>query len=137
MESIGLMPSSTGRPGGNKVGDRIADYAIEGGRFLQVCTELLTQSFKITWYDRFPDERVVIGGSHSLACQLENMPESATRIIANQENSQVTVRTAVNNPNKISNQTRMKYSCACGNNLWAKPNLHVRCCECNEEYEYA
>jgi len=31
MEAIGLMPSSTGKPGGRRTGDRMADYAIEGG----------------------------------------------------------------------------------------------------------
>ncbi|MBM5564638.1 SprT-like domain-containing protein, partial [Klebsiella quasipneumoniae] len=30
MEEIGLMPSSTGKPGGAKTGDKMADYIIEG-----------------------------------------------------------------------------------------------------------
>lgn len=34
MESIGLMPSSTGKPGGARTGDSMADYAIEGGQFM-------------------------------------------------------------------------------------------------------
>ena len=44
MESIGLMPSSTGKPGGAKTGDCMADYAIEGGLFLQSCNCLLYTS---------------------------------------------------------------------------------------------
>nr|WP_227543308.1 hypothetical protein [Klebsiella pneumoniae] len=39
MESIGLMPSSTGRPGA-KVGQKINDYPIHGGRFQRVTLEL-------------------------------------------------------------------------------------------------
>ena len=33
MESIGLMPSSTGAPGGDKTGQRVSHYIIEGGPF--------------------------------------------------------------------------------------------------------
>ncbi|WP_374762256.1 hypothetical protein [Massilia scottii] len=53
MEAIGLMPSATGVPGGKKTGDKMADYPIEGGRFLEVCRGLLTRDFQISWYDRF------------------------------------------------------------------------------------
>ena len=53
MEAIGLMPSSTGQPGGRRTGDRMADYAIEGGRFLEAAKRLITQDFRISWYDRF------------------------------------------------------------------------------------
>jgi hypothetical protein len=33
MESIGLMPSRTGRPGGKRTGHRLSHYVIEGGPF--------------------------------------------------------------------------------------------------------
>jgi predicted SprT family Zn-dependent metalloprotease len=33
LESIGLMPSSTGKPGGKRTGQRMSDYVIAGGRF--------------------------------------------------------------------------------------------------------
>jgi hypothetical protein len=33
MESIGLMPSSTGLPGGKKTGQSVTHYIIEGGAF--------------------------------------------------------------------------------------------------------
>ncbi|RMH22115.1 MAG: sprT domain-containing protein [Gammaproteobacteria bacterium] len=33
MEEIGLMPSSTGAPGGKRTGRRVSHYIIEGGRF--------------------------------------------------------------------------------------------------------
>jgi hypothetical protein len=32
----------------------MADYAVEGGPFLLARAELLTLSFNISWYDRFP-----------------------------------------------------------------------------------
>jgi len=33
MESIGLMPSNTGKPGGKKTGQSVMDYVIDGGPF--------------------------------------------------------------------------------------------------------
>lgn len=58
MISIGLMPSQTGRPGGRKVGQKMSDYPIPGGRFLEVANRLLSdRSFIITWYDRYPPRR--------------------------------------------------------------------------------
>lgn len=137
MESIGLMPSSTGRPGGAKTGDSIADYAIEGGLFLQACKELLTESFKLSWYDRFPDERAVINGQNSMATRLENMPDSATRILARDESSQVVVQVrAPAGPDvELKKPTRVKYTCDCETNIWAKPGIEVRCCACDSLFQ--
>lgn len=57
MEAIGLMPSSTGAPGGARTGDKMADYAIEGGRFLEAYESLMTDDYRISWMDRFPSRR--------------------------------------------------------------------------------
>ncbi len=54
MEAIGLMPSRTGKPGGAKTGEKMADYAIGGGLFMLATAELLTTDFRISWLDRFP-----------------------------------------------------------------------------------
>lgn len=53
MMAIGLMPSSTGEPGGEVVGQAMGDYIIEGGRFIQ-SYESLTKSinFDFPWFDR-------------------------------------------------------------------------------------
>jgi hypothetical protein len=46
MEAIGLMPSSTGAPGGKRTGRRVSHYIIEGGMF-----DLADKKFKgvIAW----------------------------------------------------------------------------------------
>lgn len=51
MESIGLMPSASGAPGGKRVGESMADYAIPGGRFLEVCGYFLAGR-PIPFFDR-------------------------------------------------------------------------------------
>ncbi len=49
MEKIGLIPSSTGKPGGQKTGQNMSDYPIEGGKFLEVSSKLLKSGFKLNW----------------------------------------------------------------------------------------
>jgi len=57
MESVGLMPSHTGTEGGRRVGQKVTHYIMPGGPFAIACEDLLTQSFKLSWFDRFPPER--------------------------------------------------------------------------------
>ncbi|MDR5799303.1 MULTISPECIES: SprT-like domain-containing protein [Caballeronia] len=54
MQSIGLQPSSTGSPGGKAVGEKMSHYVVPDGPFIKVCKELLTHSFGIIWFDRYP-----------------------------------------------------------------------------------
>lgn len=56
MESIGLMPSETGKPGGNKVGQKMDDYVIAGGPFEQLANDLIGSGFKFPWSERDHDE---------------------------------------------------------------------------------
>lgn len=39
MEAIGLMPSSTGAPGGKRTGRRVSHYIIDGGEFDKACAK--------------------------------------------------------------------------------------------------
>jgi SprT-like family len=62
MESLGLMPSSTGRPGGKRTGDSMSDYIINDGPLHKAQAKLLSQGFKISWTDRYYDiERLFEG----------------------------------------------------------------------------
>jgi ribosomal protein S27AE len=48
MFAIGLMPSSTGKPGGVVTGDRVSHYIIEGGPFSRACREFL-ETHQLVW----------------------------------------------------------------------------------------
>jgi hypothetical protein len=52
MESVGLMPSTTGRPGGKRTGQRVGDYIIPGGVFEALASELISQGWTMPWEDR-------------------------------------------------------------------------------------
>lgn len=55
-ESIGLMPTDTGKPGGRRTGDSVETYIIEGGLFDLATQRLLETDFKLSWMDRFPPQ---------------------------------------------------------------------------------
>ena len=117
MESMGLMPSDTGRPDGKRTGDQMADYPIDGGHFLRACAHLLTQDFEISWYDRFPPATVV------------PLDHTAVAVAAGVPAVRVPQVAAGDQPANRSN--RRKYTCACLNNVWGKPGLKILCTNCS------
>lgn len=54
LEAVGLMPSDTGLPGGKRTGEKVEHYIIEGGPFDIACSQLVDESFTLSWVDRFP-----------------------------------------------------------------------------------
>lgn len=121
MESIGLMPSSTGKPGGKRTGDSMADYPIEGGRFIIECAFLFSEEFNIPWSDR-----AAFKPSDS-ALTNENGGENAE---GDDDQDQAP------DPKK-----KVKYShqCDAGKalNVWGKPGLSLLCGTCQKPYEPA
>lgn len=121
MESIGLMPSSTGQPGGKRTGEHMADYPIPGGRFLAATDKLLTKDFRISWADRFP-------ARHVAAQALEAAAEDGAA-----DMDGISLAPATGSQNK---PTRTKYTCpACETNVWGKPELKLVCGECGNVYQ--
>jgi predicted SprT family Zn-dependent metalloprotease len=53
MESIGLMPSTTGHPGGKRTGDKLSDYIIAGGLLETSIKRLKNRGFSLLWMDRY------------------------------------------------------------------------------------
>ncbi|MGU3626902.1 SprT-like domain-containing protein [Comamonas sp. C24C] len=148
MESIGLMPSSTGQPGGARTGDCMADYAVEGGRFLAACKELLTANFTLSWYDRFPSADHVIAGQASMANHIQCIqgtkpPMASIPALAEavKPTGLAVAATAGEDgllttpPNKSN---RVKYSCSgCKDtvSVWGKPGLKLICGACRHNFE--
>lgn len=129
MEAIGLMPSSTGKPGGKRTGDHMADYPIEGGPFLKACKKLLTQQFRISWYDRFPPAAAVQLGQQSHGLEMDLPMELVA--VAGGESSMVEFAPQAANENKSN---RSKYTCSCEINVWGKPGLKLICGTCSKPF---
>lgn len=162
MEAIGLMPSSTGAPGGARTGEKMGDYPLPGGRFLQATRELFRgEPFFLTWYDRFSAPgrpgltQHLQGVAYAYAAPLP--PPSAVMSLAEggegQEDSEdeaVLPAWLTNTPASTNTQLaaalatreagqsgqRHKYSCrTCGINVWGRKGLNLVCGECDERFE--
>lgn len=55
MESVGLMPSNTGLPGGKRTGDRMTHYIIEGGPFAKAF-ESIPAEYLLPWSSAEPED---------------------------------------------------------------------------------
>ncbi len=58
MDAVGLIPSSTGEAGGERVGQHMSHYTSRGGKFDQACKTLLASGFKLSWADKFGDQKI-------------------------------------------------------------------------------
>lgn len=152
MESIGLMTSDTGMPGGKRTGQQMGDYVIRGGKFELATIELLKTGFSISWFDRFPvrmaPDRFMHNTTPAAAVQAQPL---ATRD-STTDDGVVTARIERNdlmalayeipiaaNPalpleerQPMNRSLREKYQCAsCGAAVWGKPKLRIRCDACD------
>lgn len=114
MEAIGLMPSSTGKPGGAKTGEKMADYAIEGGPFMLATAGLLKTDFRISWLDR------VTPANSSVTAILNGMEGG--------EDGEDSELAGMLTPATGSRSNREKYRCPCCRaQAWGKPGLSLVC----------
>lgn len=125
MEAVGLMPSSTGRPGGRRVGDRIADYMLPGGPFAKAVNHLVSQrGFTISWYDRHVAAMPLY--ETTSPAEAAELPE---QVLARPEIPPVQMATT--GASAIDRSNRVKYLCpGCEMKLWGKPGLRVGCLDC-------
>ena len=111
MIEVGLMPSSTGKPGGVITGQQMSDYPIEDGVFLKALSAM-PQSFKLPF--------VSLEAKHKYT-QLSNDINNPSQ-------------TTPTSPPKPKN--KVKYSCqGCNTNIWGKPNINVICGDCDLRFE--
>lgn len=130
MEAIGLMPSSTGKPGGAKTGERMADYPIAGGPFVAACKELFTRDFRISWYDRFPSHR-----GAPIAANEELERELGVSLTAEMPAVSEHLNGGGVQMLRPRRNTRSKYACPdCGVQVWGKPGLNLSCGDCGDPF---
>lgn len=137
MEEIGLMPSNTGRIGGKKTGQQMTHYIISGGKFEKACKKLLTKKFKLSWYDRFPPVT-----EEAVKIKFESEDENQKNDDGELDNNSAIDLELLSFPILEENKSnRDKYKCpTCGNQVWGKPNMKLKCGEdlCESVYlEYS
>lgn len=113
LESIGLIPSSTGTPGGKKCGFHKNSFILLGGRFLLACHELISDGFKFDLTDRYPIFR---SGKPILAYDNDGNPVPITALCE-----------------RVSELSEIKYTCdGCSSEVHGKPDMNIKCNDCEE-----
>lgn len=141
MEDVGLMPSSTGLPGGKRTGQKISDYPIPGGLFIKHCTTLIKNGFKFPWVDRFsaaastglknPMLDEVMEGLDLDEYMTEQLTANVGDLMGDIDESELD---ELEEP--VTKKTKIRYTCtSCSINLWGKPGLSISCNNCEQDLE--
>lgn len=131
MESLGLMPSSTGLPGGKRTGRSMSHYIIPGGIFLASCRKLLEDGYAIPWLDRHlpaaPENQVeAIRKLKDAGIEYEVSPPPVTRLPG-----KINGKATVFPPAPKKAPTREKLACPqCGSKAWVAPETKIICGVC-------
>lgn len=116
MISVGLMPSDTGKEGGNIVGQHMNDYTIEGGIFKTKFDAIKKDGHNLrlpyypVHYPNFKNARLTVAVREQTSTEQEEPEASASGV-------------------------RIKYTCDCGINVWGKSGLKIQCLDCNSPFE--
>ena len=60
MDAVGLVPSSTGETGGERTGQHLSHYIAPDGKFDVACKAFLASGFKLSWADKFGDDKTIL-----------------------------------------------------------------------------
>ncbi|MEO1149915.1 MAG: SprT-like domain-containing protein [Pseudomonadota bacterium] len=118
MIEVGLMPSSTGQPGGHKTGRSMSHYIIGDGPFQRAAKKLVDEGFCITWQDRTHEQLMeALKGADPKTLGLDGIKKRLKKTAAKKDRSKV------------------KFTCSvCGQNAWAKATARLACSQpdCNK-----
>lgn len=115
MIDIGLMPTDTGEPGGNTVGQSMGHYVIDGGEFDRVFNTLKAEdleNLRLKYRPTIISDSLTVPVIPGVDGEGELDPEGQQ-------------------PQEPKSGKRVKYTCGCGNNVWGRPGLWIKCEECN------
>lgn len=134
MESKGLIPSTTGKPGGKQTGDAVTHYIDPTGLFKKYTNELLGEKFVISWYDRFYSGTLNIEEFKKQNVRLLNetghafQDDQRIKAIIESGNGEMVMK--IQKPSKSG--MKYKYSCDCSS-VWGKDGLSFTCNKCKRE----
>jgi hypothetical protein len=117
MDSVGLPPSNTGKPGGKRTGQQMADYVEPGGKFEK-------------WATAFFKKHTIRWGTSDHA--LRGTALGGTLILGADPGSD----SPAAQPAEPKPKSKIKYSCSCSN-AWGKPGLQLACKNCGEDLQAA
>ncbi|WP_296044537.1 SprT-like domain-containing protein [uncultured Alteromonas sp.] len=162
MIEIGLMPSTTGEPGGDIVGRQMGDFIIKEGAFLREARVLIENpQFSLMWVDRLAlprlsepviadlkmnkqdgikpepnkDELQALANS---ACESESLYSYFSAITTEQDkpaNESLPSDFFISNSEVARKPSRYKYECPnCSTKIYGRLGLNIMCCDCNTKF---
>jgi len=140
MNKIGLIPSTTGKPGGSQTGQSVSHYIEKGGLFEIKTKELLKKGYIIPFVQRIQKEVKSYGLEELEKRRVKGKPgvfldenneefEGKMIISGKDEKGEDIVKVLVKRKNE-----RAIYVCSCGHRLWGKSGLKITCNECNNNF---
>lgn len=130
MLSIGLIPSTTGKPGGSMVGQKMADYPQEGGQFLRIAGEVLASKQLIRWYK---EGTVIRRAQEYAAAPADEVPPMVAMMAALMPSPAAgpAVDQAATSGKPAATPSKVSYRCPdCKARAWGKPGLSLICGKC-------
>jgi hypothetical protein len=136
MEEVGLIASDTGKPGGKKTGQRMTHYIKNKGLFSRTFGTLNAQTLealRLRYLPAYPRPEPVErrGG---VSGRTGGGKAGGERGIEDEEGG-AKYRDGEEPPEAYN--SKKKYSCPCGYNVWGKPGLRIICGECGGEFDEA
>lgn len=133
MISVGLMPSTTGKPGGKVTGQGMSDYPMPNGKFMKATVAFMQEKgvelpLVERWIHDLPDvdnevSELLINESDAEITEVLEMLLSSTISQVNEDEI---------NTLSVTPSTKTKYTCeGCGANVWGKAGLQLICEPCD------
>ncbi len=161
MIEVGLMPSSTGEPGGEITGQHMGDYIIEGGNFLKAFRQLeQEQAFQLAWVDRKALPRLfnpIIASADQIDLAKPLSTNDTVAALTDRNETVATIKHFPVSAHHIepgtfsytellpeifmevaepARKTRFRYVChGCLAKVYGKPKLNIRCEDCDLLFE--
>ena len=130
MESIGLMPSSTGEKGGHKTGQKMSDYLIKGGQLDKQIKKIVSNGFTIRWTS-FETAHQIKKTQQQLQSDEELIKLGVNTELLTAVANIKFVQEGEPTTSKPKTNSKTKFTCPeCQQNAWAKPTAYINCGLC-------
>lgn len=132
MESLGLMPTGTGLPGGKKTGRSVSHHIMPDGAFLASCQTLVAGGFFIPWLDRHLPAEPETQEIATQALKEAGIEYPASLPPIKQLPTDIEGQAAVCRPAPRKAANRGRLTCPqCGSKAWVAPETKIICGVCN------
>ena len=116
-----MVPSDTGQPGGKQTGQKVSHYINPEGAFAKIFNSLDAGKIEQLRLRYLPT------ASLSTQKNVDNPddPDGGDGTGSDEDDEK---------KRNSKSGKRIKYTCNCGNNVWGRNGLLIRCIECDSEF---